>query len=139
MQDGKVSRIQGAFRPAGGEGELRAQHQQGGGGGLPVRRQPQDRRLLAQVQLRVVSASESFRAWANAALFFFFADFCRLFSGGRRIVVTGSGFDLIQRATLKVLPTADDFSSDNATVEVGVARASILIFPHQSSVLTTAH
>ncbi|XP_019753237.1 plexin-B2a isoform X2 [Hippocampus comes] len=37
--------------------------------------------------------------------------------GGRRIVVTGSGFDLIQRATLKVLPTADDFSPDNATVE----------------------
>ncbi|XP_077355581.1 plexin-B2a [Festucalex cinctus] len=37
--------------------------------------------------------------------------------GGRRIVVTGSGFDLIQRASLKVMPTADDFSQDNATVE----------------------
>uniref|UniRef100_A0A8C7HLA4 Plexin B2 n=1 Tax=Oncorhynchus kisutch TaxID=8019 RepID=A0A8C7HLA4_ONCKI len=30
--------------------------------------------------------------------------------GGRRIVCVGSGFDLIQRATMKVLPSADDFS-----------------------------
>ncbi|XP_037098477.1 plexin-B2a isoform X1 [Syngnathus acus] len=37
--------------------------------------------------------------------------------GGRRIVVRGSGFHLIQRATLKVAPVADDFSQDTATVE----------------------
>lgn len=32
------------------------------------------------------------------------------FSGGRRIVVTGNGFDLIQKATMKVLPLTDEFS-----------------------------
>uniref|UniRef100_A0A673XLY6 Plexin b2a n=1 Tax=Salmo trutta TaxID=8032 RepID=A0A673XLY6_SALTR len=30
--------------------------------------------------------------------------------GGRRIVCVGSGFDLVQRASMKVLPSADDFS-----------------------------
>ncbi|XP_042259850.1 plexin-B2-like [Thunnus maccoyii] len=37
--------------------------------------------------------------------------------GGRRIVVMGSGFDLIQRATMKVLPSADEFSQNTAPVE----------------------
>uniref|UniRef100_A0A3Q3Q2T7 Sema domain-containing protein n=1 Tax=Monopterus albus TaxID=43700 RepID=A0A3Q3Q2T7_MONAL len=37
--------------------------------------------------------------------------------GGRRIVVTGSGFDLIQRATMKVLPSPDEFSQETALVE----------------------
>ncbi|XP_008303974.1 plexin-B2-like, partial [Stegastes partitus] len=37
--------------------------------------------------------------------------------GGRRIVVVGNGFDLIQTATMKVLPSADEFSQDTAPVE----------------------
>uniref|UniRef100_UPI0037E9BEC6 plexin-B2-like n=1 Tax=Semicossyphus pulcher TaxID=241346 RepID=UPI0037E9BEC6 len=37
--------------------------------------------------------------------------------GGRRIVVMGSGFDLIQRATMKVLPTTDEFSQNTSPVE----------------------
>ncbi|XP_061617269.1 plexin-B2-like isoform X1 [Phyllopteryx taeniolatus] len=37
--------------------------------------------------------------------------------GGRRIAVTGNGFDLIQRASLKVVPAVDDFSQDSTSVE----------------------
>ncbi|XP_070709553.1 plexin-B2-like [Pempheris klunzingeri] len=37
--------------------------------------------------------------------------------GGRRIVVVGSGFDLIQRATMKVMPSPDEFSHNTAPVE----------------------
>ncbi|XP_045073505.1 plexin-B2-like [Coregonus clupeaformis] len=37
--------------------------------------------------------------------------------GGRRIVCVGSGFDLIQRATMKVLPSADDFSQEAPPIE----------------------
>ncbi|XP_040885699.1 plexin-B2a [Toxotes jaculatrix] len=37
--------------------------------------------------------------------------------GGRRIVVVGNGFDLIQKATMKVLPSADEFSQATAPVE----------------------
>ncbi|CAK6970697.1 plexin-B2a, partial [Scomber scombrus] len=37
--------------------------------------------------------------------------------GGRRIVVIGNGFDLIQRATMKVWPSADEFTQDTAPVE----------------------
>ncbi|XP_022605510.1 plexin-B2-like [Seriola dumerili] len=37
--------------------------------------------------------------------------------GGRKIVVVGNGFDLIQRATMKVLPSADEFSQATAPVE----------------------
>lgn len=37
--------------------------------------------------------------------------------GGRRIVVVGNGFDLIQRATMKVLPSVDEFSQDTKTIE----------------------
>ncbi|CAJ1054611.1 plexin-B2a [Xyrichtys novacula] len=37
--------------------------------------------------------------------------------GGRRIVVTGTGFDLIQRATMKVLPSTDEFSQNTSPVE----------------------
>uniref|UniRef100_A0A8C4EJD3 Plexin b2a, tandem duplicate 1 n=1 Tax=Dicentrarchus labrax TaxID=13489 RepID=A0A8C4EJD3_DICLA len=40
--------------------------------------------------------------------------------GGRRIVVVGSGFDLIQRATMKVLPFPDEFSQNTTPVEVSV-------------------
>uniref|UniRef100_A0A665URW1 Plexin-B2-like n=1 Tax=Echeneis naucrates TaxID=173247 RepID=A0A665URW1_ECHNA len=37
--------------------------------------------------------------------------------GGRRIVVVGNGFDLIQRATMKVLPSTDEFSQTRTPVE----------------------
>ncbi|XP_051805095.1 plexin-B2-like isoform X2 [Acanthochromis polyacanthus] len=37
--------------------------------------------------------------------------------GGRWIVVVGNGFDLIQTATMKVLPSADEFSQNTTPVE----------------------
>ncbi|XP_036977054.1 plexin-B2a [Acanthopagrus latus] len=37
--------------------------------------------------------------------------------GGRRIVVMGNGFDLIQRATMKVLPATDEFTQNPTPVE----------------------
>ncbi|XP_061663981.1 plexin-B2-like [Syngnathoides biaculeatus] len=37
--------------------------------------------------------------------------------GGRRIAVTGTGFDLIQNASLRVTSAADDFSQDSAPME----------------------
>ncbi|XP_019898522.3 plexin-B2 [Esox lucius] len=37
--------------------------------------------------------------------------------GGRRIVVVGSGFDLVQRASMKVLPSADESSPESNPVE----------------------
>ncbi|KAF3859662.1 hypothetical protein F7725_022061, partial [Dissostichus mawsoni] len=37
--------------------------------------------------------------------------------GGRRIVVLGSGFDLIQRATMEVLSANDEFSQNTAPVQ----------------------
>uniref|UniRef100_A0A8C9Y5Y5 Plexin b2a, tandem duplicate 1 n=1 Tax=Sander lucioperca TaxID=283035 RepID=A0A8C9Y5Y5_SANLU len=40
--------------------------------------------------------------------------------GGRRIVVMGSGFDLIQRATMKVLPSPNELSQNTTPVEVSV-------------------
>ncbi|TDG96509.1 hypothetical protein EPR50_G00229430 [Perca flavescens] len=39
------------------------------------------------------------------------------FCGGRRIVVMGSGFDLIQRTTMKVLPSPNEFSQNTTPVE----------------------
>ncbi|XP_070847904.1 plexin-B2a [Chaetodon trifascialis] len=37
--------------------------------------------------------------------------------GGRKIVVVGNSFDLIQRAAMKVLPSTDEFSQNTAPVE----------------------
>ncbi|XP_028304931.1 plexin-B2a isoform X2 [Gouania willdenowi] len=37
--------------------------------------------------------------------------------GGRRIIVVGNGFDLIQKATLKVQPSSDEFSADDTPTE----------------------
>ena len=39
-------------------------------------------------------------------------------SGGRKIKVMGNGFDLIQRATMRVLPSTDEFSEDTSPAEV---------------------
>ncbi|XP_071370371.1 plexin-B2-like, partial [Centroberyx affinis] len=37
--------------------------------------------------------------------------------GGRRIVVMGNGFDLIQKAAMVVLTSTDEFSQDNTSIE----------------------
>ncbi|XP_076862790.1 plexin-B2a isoform X2 [Brachyhypopomus gauderio] len=45
--------------------------------------------------------------------------------GGRRIVVAGTGFDLIQKATMRVLPSTDEFnvqSSNGEFVEVAFSK-----------------
>uniref|UniRef100_A0A8C2CGF4 Plexin b2a n=1 Tax=Cyprinus carpio TaxID=7962 RepID=A0A8C2CGF4_CYPCA len=41
-----------------------------------------------------------------------------VFSGGRKIIVMGSGFDQVQRATMRVLPSSDEFSHKSSNVEV---------------------
>uniref|UniRef100_H3CIC5 Plexin b2a, tandem duplicate 1 n=1 Tax=Tetraodon nigroviridis TaxID=99883 RepID=H3CIC5_TETNG len=38
--------------------------------------------------------------------------------GGRKIKVVGNGFDLIQRATMRVLPSTDEFSENTAPAEL---------------------
>ncbi len=43
-----------------------------------------------------------------------------VFSGGRTIVVMGSGFDQVQRATMRVLPSSDEFNQKSSNVEVRV-------------------
>uniref|UniRef100_A0A9J7YYW9 Sema domain-containing protein n=1 Tax=Cyprinus carpio carpio TaxID=630221 RepID=A0A9J7YYW9_CYPCA len=43
-----------------------------------------------------------------------------VFSGGRKIIVMGSGFDQVQRATMRVLPSSDEFSHKSSNVEVRV-------------------
>lgn len=53
-----------------------------------------------------------------------------VFSGGREIKVMGSGFDLIQRATMKVLPSTDEFSEDSSAAEV---RWSLSVRPRSST------
>uniref|UniRef100_A0A671QLW9 Plexin-B2-like n=1 Tax=Sinocyclocheilus anshuiensis TaxID=1608454 RepID=A0A671QLW9_9TELE len=40
--------------------------------------------------------------------------------GGRKIVVIGSGFDQVQRATMRVLPSSDEFNHKSSNVEVRV-------------------
>lgn len=52
-------------------------------------------------------------------------------SGGRRIVVVGSGFDLIQRATMKVIPSTDEFSQDAAPVEVRLCLCLLQVAPER--------
>ncbi|XP_059361137.1 plexin-B2-like [Carassius carassius] len=37
--------------------------------------------------------------------------------GGRKIIVMGTGFDLVQRATMRVLPSSDEFSQKSSNVE----------------------
>ncbi|XP_016396037.1 plexin-B2-like [Sinocyclocheilus rhinocerous] len=37
--------------------------------------------------------------------------------GGRKIIVMGSGFDQVQRATMRVLPSSDEFSHKSSNVE----------------------
>uniref|UniRef100_A0A672KCQ7 Plexin B2 n=1 Tax=Sinocyclocheilus grahami TaxID=75366 RepID=A0A672KCQ7_SINGR len=40
-----------------------------------------------------------------------------VFSGGRKIIVMGSGFDQVQRATMRVLPSSDEFSHNETILE----------------------
>ncbi|XP_075900009.1 plexin-B2-like [Nelusetta ayraudi] len=45
--------------------------------------------------------------------------------GGRRIVVKGSGFDLIQRAALSVVPSADGFPQSGVPPDVGFVQEAL--------------
>lgn len=40
------------------------------------------------------------------------------FSGGRNITVVGTGFDLVQRAVMRVLPSTDEFNLQPSNAEV---------------------
>lgn len=61
-----------------------------------------------------------------------------VFSGGRKIIVTGSGFDQVQRATMRVLPSSDEFSLNSRNVEVRLMFGMMLL--HQSVVkLVVSH
>uniref|UniRef100_A0A672SPC2 Plexin B2 n=1 Tax=Sinocyclocheilus grahami TaxID=75366 RepID=A0A672SPC2_SINGR len=52
-----------------------------------------------------------------------------VFSGGRKIVVMGSGFDQVQRATMRVLPSSDEFNHKSSNVEVRVMFDMIIFGP----------
>lgn len=43
---------------------------------------------------------------------------CVDFSGGRKIIVEGTGFLLVQKAVVKVLPSADEFNLLPSNAEV---------------------
>uniref|UniRef100_A0A673I0P9 Plexin-B2-like n=1 Tax=Sinocyclocheilus rhinocerous TaxID=307959 RepID=A0A673I0P9_9TELE len=49
--------------------------------------------------------------------------------GGRKIVVMGSGFDQVQRATMRVLPSSDEFNHKSSNVEVRVMFDMIIFGP----------
>lgn len=50
-----------------------------------------------------------------------------VFSGGRKIQVTGSGFDQVQRVTMRVLPSSDEFNQkSSAYIEVRVMFVMII-------------
>ncbi|XP_041833898.1 plexin-B2a [Melanotaenia boesemani] len=70
--------------------------------------------------------------------------------GGRRIVVTGSGFDLIQSAMMKVQPSSDEFSQNNSSakfVQTAVSKNDTVLlfdspaveFPDLQSLRMTLH
>lgn len=44
--------------------------------------------------------------------------FVCFFSGGRKILVTGSGFDQVQKARMVVLPSGDEIDAKSSNVEV---------------------
>uniref|UniRef100_A0A671NQL8 Plexin-B2-like n=1 Tax=Sinocyclocheilus anshuiensis TaxID=1608454 RepID=A0A671NQL8_9TELE len=52
-----------------------------------------------------------------------------VFSGGRKIIVMGSGFDQVQRATMRVLPSSEEFSHKSSNVEVRVMFVMIIFGP----------
>lgn len=52
-----------------------------------------------------------------------------VFSGGRKIVVMGSGFDQVQSATMRVLPSSDEFNQKSSNVEVRVMFLMIIFGP----------
>lgn len=55
-----------------------------------------------------------------------------VFSGGRKIQVIGSGFDQVQRATMRVLPSSDEFNLNSSDMEVRLMFGMMLL--HQSVV-----
>lgn len=61
-----------------------------------------------------------------------------VFSGGRKILVIGSGFDQVQRATMRVLPSSDEFDLNSSDMEVRLMFGMMLL--HQSVVkLVVSH
>lgn len=57
------------------------------------------------------------------------------FSGGRKILVTGSGFDQVQKATMVVTPSSDEIDSKSHIVEVGETTIFMLPFLNKSRML----
>lgn len=55
-----------------------------------------------------------------------------VFSGGRKIQVIGSGFDQVQKATMRVLPSSDEFNINSSDMEVSLIFGMMLL--HQSEV-----
>ncbi len=52
-----------------------------------------------------------------------------VFSGGRKIVVMGTGFDQVQRATMRVLPSSDEFNHKSSNIEVRVMFLIVIFGP----------
>lgn len=48
----------------------------------------------------------------------------RVCSGGRKIKVSGTGFDLVQRAVMRVLPSTDEFNLQSSNDEVSIILTS---------------
>lgn len=57
-----------------------------------------------------------------------------VFSGGRKIVVMGSGFDQVQDATMRVLPSSDEFNHKSSNVEVRVMFLITILGPIRGKV-----
>lgn len=55
-----------------------------------------------------------------------------VFSGGRKILVMGSGFDQVQRATMRVLPSSDELNPNSGDMEVRLM--FVLMLLHRSVV-----
>ncbi len=52
-----------------------------------------------------------------------------VFSGGRKIVVMGTGFDQVQHATMRVLPSSDEFNHKFSNIEVRVMFLIVIFGP----------
>jgi len=51
-----------------------------------------------------------------------------VFSGGRKILVMGSGFDQVQRATMRVLPSSDELNLNSGDIEVCLMFVMMLLY-----------
>lgn len=88
-------------------------------------------------QLRRINMYFKVQGWKYMAVYISVICLCAclcVFSGGRKIVVTGSGFDQVQRATMRVLPSSDEFSHKSSNVEVRVMFVIIIFGPFYGKV-----